>query len=170
MKIPSTQVGPQAPDQPQGGPQEAMRIPMSSAGSSGIRVGPQHSCLSPSTQLSPCPRAVPLVPSSPLPSPCRMFRRTYTAVGPSYSTSVLNCLKVPGGKQHPKDPPAKAAVQRGSAQDGWGRRRVALLALPGTAGHRWALWTTAGHRWASQWALVGIAGRCWGSPGIIGCC
>ncbi|OPJ72595.1 calcium/calmodulin-dependent 3',5'-cyclic nucleotide phosphodiesterase 1B isoform A [Patagioenas fasciata monilis] len=27
----------------------------------------------------------------------RMFRRTYTAVGPSYSTSVLNCLKVPWG-------------------------------------------------------------------------
>ncbi|NXE56573.1 PDE1B phosphodiesterase, partial [Casuarius casuarius] len=25
--------------------------------------------------------------------PCRMFRRTYTAVGPSYSASVLNCLK-----------------------------------------------------------------------------
>ncbi|NXK20520.1 PDE1B phosphodiesterase, partial [Arenaria interpres] len=26
----------------------------------------------------------------------RMFRRTYTAVAPSYSSSVLNCLKVPG--------------------------------------------------------------------------
>lgn len=25
---------------------------------------------------------------------CRMFRRTYTAVGPNYSPSVINCLKV----------------------------------------------------------------------------
>lgn len=45
-----------------------------------------------------------------------MFRRTYTAVGPTYSTSVFNCLKVlgawecplalPGGACPPWDSPS----------------------------------------------------------------
>uniref|UniRef100_A0A8U8CF62 Phosphodiesterase n=1 Tax=Geospiza parvula TaxID=87175 RepID=A0A8U8CF62_GEOPR len=52
----------------------------------------------PSPRVSPgCPQGVPGVSPAPpappaLPLP-RMFRRTYTAVGPSYSSSVLNCLK-----------------------------------------------------------------------------
>ncbi|XP_027562840.1 calcium/calmodulin-dependent 3',5'-cyclic nucleotide phosphodiesterase 1B-like, partial [Neopelma chrysocephalum] len=65
----------------------------------------------------------------------RMFRRTYTAVAPTYSTSVLNCLKVPGG--HPNIP-------------------------GGAAGHPWTSLSIPGHSWASQ-ELLGSPGHLWHS-------
>ncbi|XP_027488826.1 calcium/calmodulin-dependent 3',5'-cyclic nucleotide phosphodiesterase 1B-like, partial [Corapipo altera] len=73
----------------------------------------------------------------------RMFRRTYTAVAPTYSTSVLNCLKVPGG--HPDIPGGGCWAALGITGYPW-----PSLGLPGITGQPWASVTFLGfpgHHW-----------------------
>lgn len=178
MKIPSTQVGPEAPDQPQGGPQEAMRIPMSSAGSSGIRVGPQHSAQS----LPPC---CPPGAQQPSPFPLQDVPPDVHSCGAQLLHLRPQLPEGTRGETAPQGPPSKGGCAEGFST-GWvgeaargvtgiagycwaplgvmDHCRASLGIAVGFSGHRWALLGVIGHRWA----LLSFVGHRWAPPAIVG--